>query len=185
MAQSQFVPRAKLFTQLQEIISLQESGLLTILTDTDRSIFLRFSQGRLTRVHCRSGEAGEAIQMLAESAMVKYSYAVAPVDDEPELMPADSFLQLIDPGGNADSKDPAATIVSSVDPSVSDPVKAQMLDIATDYMGVVAEMIVEEAFDGNSDVGQAIEYIGNAIPDTNQSSAFRESALEHFSSIKF
>jgi hypothetical protein len=185
MAQSQFVPKVKLFAQLNEIISRQETGLLTILTDSDRSIFLRFSQGRLTRLHCRSGEAGEAIQMLAESAMVKYSYAAAPEDSEPELMPADSFMQLIDPGGDADFSRHSATIVSSADPSVSDPIKAQMLDIATDYMGIVAEMIVDEAFDGNADVGKAIDYIGNAIPDANQSKAFRRSALEHFSSIKF
>jgi hypothetical protein len=185
MAQSQFVPKVKLFAQLNEIISRQETGLLTILTDSDRSIFLRFSQGRLTRLHCRSGEAGEAIQMLAESAMFKYSYAVAPKDNEPELMPANSFMQLIDPGGNANSSGHAATIVSSVDPSVGDPVKIQMLEIATEYMGVVAEMIVDEAFDGNTDVGKAIDYIGNSIPDANQSKAFRRSALEHFSSIKF
>lgn len=185
MAQSQFVPKVKLFAQLNEIISRRETGLLTILTDSERSIFLRFSQGRLTRLHCRSGEAGEAIQMLAESAMVKYSYAAAPEDSEPELMPADSFMQLIDPGGDADFSRHSTTIVSSADPSVSDPIKAQMLEIATDYMGVVAEMVVDEAFDGNADVGKAIDYIGNAIPDANQSKAFRRSALEHFSSIKF
>ncbi|MGB5328357.1 MAG: hypothetical protein WBO58_09055 [Gammaproteobacteria bacterium] len=183
MVQSQFVPKAKLFAQLNEIISRQETGLLTILTDSDRSIFLRFSQGRLTRLHCRSGEAGEAIQMLAESSMVKYSYAAAPEDSEAELMPADSFLQLIDPGGNAASSSHATTVVSSADPSVGDPIKKQMLEIATDYMGVVAEMIVDEAFEGNTDVGKAIDYIGNAIPDANQSKAFRRSALEHFSSI--
>ena len=185
MVQSQYVPKVKLFAQLNEIINRQETGLLTILTDSDRSIFLRFSQGRLTRLHCRSGEAGEAIQMLAESAMFKYSYASAPADSEPELMPADSFMLLIDPGGNADSSSPATTIVSSAEPSVGDPIKAQMLDIATEYMGIVAEMIVDEAFEGNTDVGKAIDYIGNTIPDANQSKAFRRSALEHFSSIKF
>jgi hypothetical protein len=92
-------------------------------------------------------------------------------------------LQLIDPGGNAASSSHATTVVSSADPSVGDPIKKQMLEIAIDYMGVVAEMIVNEAFEGNTDVGKAIDYIGNAIPDANQSKAFRRSALEHFSSI--
>jgi len=179
---AQFVPKAKLFEQLNEIIRQQETGLLTILTESNRSIFLRFSHGKLTRLHCRSGEAGEAIQMLAESAMVKFTYATAPEDSEPEFMPADSFLQLIDPGGDAGTSGQAAPLVSSGDMSIGDPVKAQMLDIATEYMGVVAEMIVDEAFDGNSDVGKAIDYIGSAIPDANQSKAFRKAALEHFSS---
>lgn len=185
MAQSQFVPKAKLFDQLNDIISHRETGLLTILTENNRSIFLRFSQGKLTRLHCRSGEAGEAIQMLAESSMVKYTYATAPEDSEPEFMPADSFLQLIDPGGDAVSTDHSGPIVSSAGMSMGDPVKAQMLEIATEYVGVVAEMIVDEAFEDNNDVGKAIDYIGNAIPDANQSKAFRKAALEHFSSIDF
>jgi hypothetical protein len=159
--------------------------LLTILTESNRSIFLRFSEGKLTRLHCRSGEAGEAIQMLAESAMVKYTYASAPIDEELEFMPADSFLQLIDPGGDGSSPEHGGSVVSSGGMAMGDPIKAQMLEIATDYVGVVAEMIVDEAFDGNSDVGKAIDYIGNAIPDANQSKAFRKAALEHFSSIDF
>lgn len=182
---AQFVPKAKLFEQLTQIIDRQETGLLTILTESNRSIFLRFSQGKLTRLHCRSGEAGEAIQMLAESAMVKYTYATAPEDSEPEFMPADSFLQLIDPGGGGGTSSETNPVVSSGDMAIGDPVKAQMLDIATEYMGIVAEMIVDEAFENNSDVGKAIDYIGNAIPDANQSRAFRKAALEHFSSIDF
>ena len=185
MAQSQFVPKVKLFEQLSEIISQRETGFLTILTDSNRSVLLRFSQGKLTRLHCRSKEAGEAIQVLAESSMVKYTYASAPEDDEPELMPADSFLQLIDPGGNAGSSSYTSPGFSGATSSRVDPVKAQMLEIATEYMGVVADMIVDEAFDGNSNVGKAIDYIGDAIPDANQSKAFRRAALEHFSSIDF
>ena len=180
---AQFVPKAILFEQLNQIIDQQETGLLTILTESNRSIFLRFSRGKLTRLHCRSGEAGEAIQILAESTMVKFTYATAPEDSEPEFMPADSFLQLIDPGGDSGASSAAAPLVSSGNMTAGDPVKAQMLEIATEYMGVVAEMIVDEAFDGNSDVGKAIDYIGNAIPDANQSRAFRRAALEHFSSI--
>ncbi len=177
---AQFVPKVKLIEHLHQITANREPGLLTILTENNRSIFLRFSNGRLTRLHCRSGEAGEAIQMLAESNMVKFTYATAPEDDQSELMPADSFLQLIDPGGDASGG--GAPVVSSGEMSMGDPIKAQMLEIATEYIGVVAEMIVDEAFEGNNDVGKAIDYIGNAIPDANQSKAFRKAALEHFSS---
>ena len=58
-----------------------------------------------------------------------------------------------------------------------------MLEIATEYMGVVAEMIVDEAFESSNDVARAIEYIAGSIPDADQSRAFREAAREHFSSI--
>jgi len=183
MAQSKFVPKTQLFAQLADIISQRETGFLTILTDTNRSVLLRFSAGKLTRLHCRSKEAGEAIQVLAESTMVKFTYASAPEDTEPELMPADSFLQLIDPGGDAGAGSTSAPVVSSGNLSAGDPIKAQMLEIATDFVGVVAEMIVDEAFDNNNNVAAAIEYICQAIPDANQSRAFREAAREHFTSI--
>ncbi len=185
MAQSQFVPKVKLFEQLSEIIEQQETGFLTILTDSNRSVLLRFSQGKLTRLHCRSKEAGEAIQVLAESVLVKYTYASAPEDDEPELMPAASFLQLIDPGGSTAAAGHPVPLVSGAGKYNGDPIKAQMLEIAIDYVGVVAEMIVDEAFEESNDVGKAIDYIGNTIPDANQSKAFRRAALEHFSAIDF
>jgi len=183
MAQSQFVPKVKLIEQLGEIINNRETGFLTILTDGNRSVLLRFSQGKLTRLHCRSKEAGEAIQVLAESSLVKYTYASAPEDSEPELMPVDSFLQLIDPGGSTVSFAKMSPVVSSSNMSMGDPIKAQMLEVATEYIGIVAEMIVEEAFEDSNDVGKAIDYIGNAIPDANQSKAFRRAALELFSTI--
>jgi hypothetical protein len=185
MAQSQFVPKVKLFEQLREIVRQRETGFLTILTDSNRSVLLRFSQGKLTRLHCRSKEAGEAIQVLAESLLVKYTYASAPEDDEPELMPAESFLQLIDPGGGGGSARRGNAAFSSASTLIGDPIKAQMLEIATDYMGVVAEMIVDEAFESSNDVDKAIDYIAKAIPDSKQAEAFRKAALEHFSSIKF
>ena len=182
MAQSQFVPKAQLFRQLNEIIARQATGLLTILTESNRSIFLRFSRGRLTRLYCRSGEAGEAIQMLAEGRMVKFSYASAPEDDEPEFMPTDSFMQLIDPGGDG-GVSAARGSPSTGNTRVSDPIRMQMLEIATEYMGIVAEMIVDEAFESSNDVARAIDYIAGSIPDADQARAFREAAEEHFSSI--
>jgi hypothetical protein len=168
---------------LNEIISTRDTGLLTILTEGNRSIFLRFSRGKLTRLYCRSGEAGEAIQMLAESSMVKFTYANAPEDEEPEFMPTDSFMQLIDPGGDGGASRPARSVIAGGRRSGDNPVRAQMIEIATEFMGVVAEMIVDEAFESSSDVAAAIDYIADAIPDGNQALAFRRAAREHFSSI--
>ena len=183
MAQPQFVDKAQLFAQLVDIVDNQETGFLTILTDTNRSVLLRFSQGKLTRLHCRSKEAGDAIQVLAESAMVKYTYVAAPEDDEPELMPTSSFLQLIDPANSTAILASEGVRVSGAKAAADDPVKAQMVEIATEYIGIVAEMIVDEAFEESSAIGHIIDYICEAIPDRNQARAFRKAALEHFSSI--
>ena len=98
---AKFVPKAKLIEQLRRINADAETGLLTILTESNRSVFLRFSNGDLTRLHCRSGEADEALQMLAESSTVGFTYASAPGDDQAELMPVDEFIRLIDPDATA------------------------------------------------------------------------------------
>lgn len=183
MAQPQFVDKAQLFAQLTDIVENQETGFLTILTDTNRSVLLRFSRGKLTRLHSRSKEAGDAIQVLAESTMVKYTYVDAPEDDEPELMPATSFLQLIDPGNASAAPSARLVHVSGGKLADEDPVKEQMIEIATEYVGVVAEMIVDEAFAENPEIGQVIKYVCDAIPDEKQANAFREDALAHFTSI--
>ena len=183
MAQSQFVSKSRLYEQLTQIIEDSDTGFLTILTDTNRSVLIRFSTGSITRIHCRSKELGEAIQVLAESAMVKFTYAAAPEDTEPELMPAETFLQLINPGGDLDASGTAGQSVSSDGMQVSDPVKAQMLELAVEFIGVIAEMIVDEAFEDNSSVSKAIDYIAETIPDPNQSQAFRAAARKHFSSV--
>jgi len=185
MAQSQFVPKSKLFDQLSEIVSQRETGFLTILTDTNRSVLLRFSQGKLTRLHCRSKEAGEAIHVLAECSMVKFSYASAPVDNEPELMPAKIFLQLINPGDAIDEPVDFPDAISNSGMFVSDPIKVQMLELATEYVGIIAEMIVDEAFEDDTGVSEAIDYIASTIPDETQANAFRTAARQQFATIDF
>jgi len=182
MAQPQFVAKAQLAEQVTAIVQNQESGFLTILTDTNRSVLLRFSLGKLTRLHCRSKEAGDAIQVLVECRQVKYTYVTAPRDDQPELMPASSFLQLINLGTVAG---PVAEVrVSGNSVANDDPIRLQLLEIATEYIGIVAEMIVDEAFAADPDIGRVIDYVGDSIPDPGQAAAFLEAAREHFSTLE-
>ena len=42
---AQFVPKIKLIEQLQQISANRETGLLTIFTEDNRSVYLRFSNG--------------------------------------------------------------------------------------------------------------------------------------------
>ena len=184
MAESQFVDKAILFAQLVEIVENQETGFLTILTNTKRSVLLRFSQGKLTRLHSRSNQASAAIHILIECTQVKYTYASAPEDDEAEVMPASSFLQLIDPHSSDVIPFDAGMRASRAKRAIADPVKLQLVEIATEYVGVVGEMIVDEAFEVKGEIGEIIEYICAAIPDENQAQAFREAAFEHFTSFK-
>lgn len=98
---SEFAPKQALINRINQIIAGSESGFITILTDSRRSVLLRFSNGRLTHTHARGKEVGEAIQALSECNMVKFNFAPAQPENRLEVMPASSFVQLIDPGGGS------------------------------------------------------------------------------------
>ena len=180
---SGFVPKALLLERLQELVAMRESGLLTILTESRRSIFLRFSQGRLTRVYCRSGDTGEAIGLLARENCVRFTCNSAPEQDKPELMPAESFMQLIAPAAVKDDSNRAGHSDRDPPGPQSNPLRTQMLEIALEHIGIAAEIVVEEAFESNGNIALAIEYIGDTIPDPEMSRAFRMAARRHFSSL--
>ncbi|MFT5112056.1 MAG: hypothetical protein ACI8P9_001379 [Parasphingorhabdus sp.] len=212
MADSAFVPKSELFKQLRQIVNRRETGFVTILADNKRSVLLRFSQGKLTHSHCRSKDVGEAIHVLTECNAVKFSYAPAPVENRPELMPTEAFIELLDPGSESLSSAPAgpddlfqqpqpgyappeqtgeiiaplAAILNEgyaspgAGSQISPDMKNTLIDFALKYMGPIAPMVVDEATEFSNDLGRAIDYIANQIPDGTQASQFRSEAGQHF-----
>ena len=176
MAADDFKTKSELIEQLLKVVDKQATGYFTVLTENRRSVLLRFSHGQLTRLHSRSNEPGEAIQILADADLVKFSFATAPEDDHGEFMPAQSFIDLIAPGGVDQTE---------VDNTASggDVTRAIMLELAIEYVGMVAEMIVDEAFEESDDIAGAINFIAEAIPSSSQARAFRDAAKQRFTDI--
>jgi hypothetical protein len=196
MVAGQFVPKELLFRQIRQIVGQRETGFLTILTDTKRSVLLRFSAGKLTHSHCRTKDVADAISVLTECALVKFTYAAAQVENRPEIMPTDTFLQLIDPGGDA-GINPQATSYDApstspaVDTQYTPPVaptprpeesaiRQPLAELALDYIGPIADMIVDEALETTENLTSAIDYIAGMLPDEDQANAFREDARSRF-----
>ena len=220
MAIGQFVSKAELFSRIKQIVSGQENGFLTILTDTKRSVLLRFSAGKLTQSHCRTKDVNDSIQVLIECSLVKYSYAPAAAENRPELMPTETFLQLVDPGGDASSPGSAMAVggggfeqaapapraapaetfqMDGLIPGVAQAINASnqtsvlggmdefmsnvLTEVAAEYLGPVAGMLVEEALEQTSSVTQAIENLAVSIPDQAQADAFRVEARSRFPDV--
>ena len=99
MSASQFVPKSVLFEELRMIILEKNSAMLTLLTETKKSVLMRFSEGRLTSARCRSWEIENTIEALAETETVKYSLMKSSTQDKPTLMEADAFWGMINPMG--------------------------------------------------------------------------------------
>jgi hypothetical protein len=102
MATTQFVSKSRLIKSISEVAWNGESGIITILTDTRRSVLLRFSKGRLTQTHCRSRDLTDAISVLNECDGVRFTFVPAQTENRPEIMPVESFLQLLAPGAEPD-----------------------------------------------------------------------------------
>lgn len=100
MASSQLVPKSELFNQFRFIFMQKESGMLTLLTDNQKSVMMRFSGGELTSTRCRSWDIENTIEALLEAENVKFSYIRSRGEDKPALMPLDDFMMLVDPGGS-------------------------------------------------------------------------------------
>jgi len=119
MSAGQFVPKSVLFEELRTIFLEKNSAMLTLLTETKKSVLMRFSDGRLTSARCRSWEVENTIEALAETETVKYSLMFSSAQDKPTLMEAEAFWGMVNPLGG-----PLETMVNltlEVEPPVAEP----------------------------------------------------------------
>ena len=180
MANTQFVSKTQLIILIKDIVREKKTGLISILTDTNRSVLLKFSEGRIIHSYSRSRDVGDVIQVLNESQSLKLTFAQIPAENAPELIPGEVLIQLLEAGstesdtqpmaGNfgADSSAPNTARSNASMASVS----AVLEELAAEYIGLVAEMIVEEALDSTSSTTEAIEYIAKMIPDEDDARQF-------------
>lgn len=186
MAAGEFVPKQQLIERIKRIAKQREDGFLTILTNTQRSVLLRFSGGRLIQSRCRSKDIMDAIQVLLESTTLKFNYAAAPAEDLPEIIPIGTFLQAIGQSINAWSETPVAPDASpklapkpipAQTPDGIDPDLLRILsNIAREYIGMVADIVVQDILSQQLTISETIDQIANSIPDAKMSKSFRTQA---------
>lgn len=210
MTTAQFVPKADLVNAIRVVARDADTGILTILTDSRRSVLLRFSEGRLVRVHCRSRDVGDAIAVLVECDQVKYTFVPAQLENRAEVMPVDSFLRALAPGA-AEEVEPAVTAArvarpispfddeSDLLPQFADLLESEDADrvgvdgnapppelrdaltrLALNYVGPMAAILVDDAMEPFVSVSDSIQRIASMIPDDTQSRAFLQDANERF-----
>ena len=99
MSAGEYVPKSVLFEELRTIFLEKNSAMLTLLTETKKSVLMRFSEGRLTSTRCRSWDIENTIDALAETETVKYSLSYSSVQDKPTIMEAEAFWGMVNPLG--------------------------------------------------------------------------------------
>lgn len=194
MAAGQLVPRQRLIDRIREVVARNETGILTIVTDTGRAVLLRFSSGRLTHCHARSSSVEDVIRILNECASVKFAFTQARVDRHVEPMATADFLRMLDPHGagadlSGDLLPPVAQVMEGQLQSKAGPLagnarlKDMLVQLAVEYVGPVAIMIVEEAENAQETFEQAVERIASMIPDREHAGQFREAVRRQTSSL--
>jgi hypothetical protein len=173
MADPQFVAKDHLVVLIKDVIQKKETGLLSILTDTKRSVLLKFSDGILIHSYCRTRDIGDVVQVINESSLVKFNLVQIPPESGIEVMPGDVLLQLLSAGldgGGSSPKAPKAAAQRNSEVASASEILEQA---AAEYVGLVAEVLVEEALDACKTMDEAIDYIANAIPNPDQAAEFR------------
>ena len=184
MDTTQYGSKKQLIALIRKVVIEQETGLVSVLTDTKHAVILKFFDGKLIHLHSRTREIEDVIQVLNESEWVKFKFASVTMENRQEIMPVETFIQLIEVDDITDvTADPTPTVpnlgpVNGVAQGSreSEPLNELLVKIVSEYVGPIADMIVEEAFENNSDPIRAIEFIAEMIPDPNQAETFRIAA---------
>ncbi len=184
MAETLYGTKSQLMHLIREVVGAKETGLVSVLTDTNHAVLLKFYAGKLIHLYSRTREIGDVVQVLNESQQVRFKFAHFSMEAEPELMPIESLLQLIETGNNEivatksspNIPDNDVTIDVGQSSSELEPIKELFTELASEYVGPIVDMLVDEAFENNNDPMQAIEFIADMIPDRDQAASFRSKA---------
>ncbi len=179
MASTQFISKKKLIAVIRKIADAKGTGLVSILTDTQRAVLLKFSRGKLIHAYSRSREIAVVVQVLIETEFLKFSFTSVPVENQPELIPIDTFIEMLESSDNIDlvtGSTPRRTVVADSKPAdlTREPLQELLVDIASEYIGLVAEIVVEESLENSSNTLEAIEAIAAMIPDADRAESFRQ-----------
>ncbi len=182
MADSQFVAKTRFIAFIKDILQTRKTGLVSVLTESKRSVLLKFSQGVLIHAYSRSRDIGDVIQVINESDRIKFSIVPIPAESGIEVMPGKILLQLLQSGSSGESDETDIT-ERTLERRKGSPrnleiraAKELLENLTSEYVGMVAEVIVDEALEASSSLEEVIDIIAKSIPDPDQSAAFRAEA---------
>ena len=187
MTSGQLVPKRLLLEQIHHTVSRGESRVFTILTDKKRSIMFRFSEGRLIHSHCRSRKVDDAITALDESTELKFSVSESLPKDQPELLSGRALLRALEIDNTSEPEELFTTHQRSLQervsiPTISRPIdpalESSFRDIARDYIGMVANILVADVFRKQLSFEATVDGIAASIPVSEHADAFRQRATQ-------
>lgn len=178
----QVVPKSEFARHLRSVADSAGDGVFIVLTGANRPVMLRISAGEITTSHCRGYDIQNAIDILAPTEEVRYSFKLAAPEDKPPLIEIDDFLLAIDayvlPGSDVIGAVPNNNVERRRTQAITEQEKEQLMALATEVIGPVASLIVEDALAGSPTLRAAIDSIRSEVPEPDAAERFVASARQ-------
>ena len=183
MAGSNFEDKSRFIAFIEDIIGNSRTGLVSISTESGRSILLKFALGVLIHSYSRNVDIRDFLKVVNESDRIKFEITPIPVEQGTEILSGTQLLQLLQPEYRLE-KEAITPQAGGRSASPALQTTRQLLEnIAAEYVGIVAEIIVEEAMDVSGSLNETIDKIASAIPSPEQSASFRSDARKKIRQI--
>ncbi|AAW75457.1 hypothetical protein WKH86_18570 [Xanthomonas oryzae pv. oryzae] len=191
---NEFRPLIEILRELKALTLNKESGFLFIVTEENHSCIVRINSGQIEEVVFRMLRNDEALQRLTMVNAAKSRFQVDPGAGlgKPSLLSEDSRQWLTggfeqDLGGAPSpvrAPAAAATVASASAAPVSsgqnarpdDRVRDALEEVALNYLGPIAGMLCDEAWEASSDIEQVLSQLGANLATPQEAQKFMADA---------
>ncbi|PPV05000.1 hypothetical protein XBLMG947_3826 [Xanthomonas bromi] len=197
---TEFRPLIEILRELKVLALKKASGFLFIVTEENHSCIVRINSGQIEEVVFRMLRNDEAVQRLTMVNAAKARFQVDPGAGlgKPSLLSDDSRQWLMggfeqDLGGApvpvrspvapAATPAPTAPVAASALPASSgdsagpdERVRDALEKVALNYLGPIAGMLCDEAWDASSDIEQVLSQIGANLATPQETQKFMADA---------
>ncbi|MEA9707207.1 hypothetical protein [Xanthomonas campestris] len=196
---TEFRPLIEVLRELKALAMKKASGFLFVVTEENHSCIIRINAGQIEEVVFRMLRNDEAVQRLTMVGAAKARFQVDPGAGmgKPSLLSEDSRQWLMggfeqDLGGApapvrapvaaAPVPAPATPVATSAPASVGngaapdDAVRQALERVALNYLGPIAGMLCDEAWDASSDIEQVLSQLAANLATPQEAQKFMTDA---------
>ncbi|MEA9657965.1 hypothetical protein [Xanthomonas campestris] len=184
---TEFRPLIEVLRELKALALKKASGFLFVVTEENHSCIIRINAGQIEEVVFRMLRNDEAVQRLTMVGAAKARFQVDPGAGmgKPSLLSEDSRQWLMggfeqDLGG-APAPVPAPATVTAPAPvgngaAPDEAVRQALEKVALNYLGPIAGMLCDEAWDASSDIEQVLSQLAANLATPQEAQKFMTDA---------
>ena len=176
MAGNNSVDSAELLDDIRQNVIQQQTGLYSIATDQNLSVLIGLTRGNVTRLHCRAMRPHEVIDVLKNSQAYRLRFMPASEDTDSIVMSGQKFLDELESVGptTAPGEQENPTIPVNDGDIAPSSLRPQLIEITSEYIGMAAEILVEDAYNNHSDSTSIVRFVRDGLLDEISAEKFDE-----------